>query len=55
MSHMLDCQMFGLQPPAITVNVALHAASGALFLALSSLTGRLGRRRSRPRSSPCTR
>src|SRR6185295_8500057 len=43
MSHMLDYQMFGLQPGGHhLVSVALHAASAALlFLALSSLTGRL--------------
>jgi tetratricopeptide (TPR) repeat protein len=41
LSHMLDCQLFGLDPAGHhLVSVALHAANAALlFLALSSLTG----------------
>jgi protein O-mannosyl-transferase len=43
LSHMLDCQLFGLDPAGHhLVSVALHAANAVLlFLALSSLTGRL--------------
>ena len=42
LSHMLDYEMFGLQPAGHhLVNMGLHAANAALlFLALSSLTGR---------------
>jgi hypothetical protein len=45
LSHMLDCQLFGLWPggPHL-VNAAIHAASGGLLLlTLSSMTGALGR------------
>src|SRR5512142_1316609 len=40
LSHMLDCQLFGVQPgPPHLVNAALHAASALLlFLALRRLT-----------------
>jgi len=40
MSHMLDCQLFGLRPgPPHVVNVLLHAADSVLlFLALKRLT-----------------
>jgi protein O-mannosyl-transferase len=40
MSHMLDCQLFGLRPgPPHVINVLLHAASAALlFLVLQRMT-----------------
>ena len=43
-SHMIDCQLFGLAPGAHhLVNVVIHSASVALvFLWLSGLTGRTG-------------
>jgi Flp pilus assembly protein TadD len=45
LSHMLDCQLFGVNPgPAHVVNVIFHAAAAIiLFLALSSLTQRMWR------------
>lgn len=45
LSHMLDCQLFGLNAGAHHwVNVILHAANAVLlFLLLRSLTGRVGR------------
>ena len=45
MSHMLDCQLFGLQPAGHhLVNVALHAANVLLlFLLLRQMTGALWR------------
>jgi protein O-mannosyl-transferase len=45
LSHMLDCQLFGLRPgPMHLVNVILHIANTLLlFLLLKSLTGRLWR------------
>ena len=45
LSHMLDCQLFGLKPsPHHLVNVLFHAANAVLlFLWLHSLTGRLWR------------
>lgn len=45
LSHMLDCQLFGVKPgPHHLVNVLFHAANAALlFLWLQSLTGRLWR------------
>ncbi len=44
-SHMADCQFFGLQPGGHHLtNVALHAATAVLlFLALRSMTGALWR------------
>jgi protein O-mannosyl-transferase len=41
MSHMLDCQLFGLKPgPPHVINVLLHAANSVLlFVALKRLTG----------------
>jgi hypothetical protein len=41
MSHMLDCQLFGLQPGwHHFVNVLLHSAGAVLlFLALQQMTG----------------
>jgi hypothetical protein len=41
LSHMLDCQLFGLNPgPHHMVNALLHSANAALlFLALQSMTG----------------
>ena len=44
-SHMLDCQLFGLHPAGPhLVNVALHAVNGVLlFLLLQRLTGTLWR------------
>ena len=43
LSHMLDCQFYGLRPgPQHLTNVALHACAAVLaFLALWRLTGRL--------------
>jgi hypothetical protein len=43
MSHMLDCQLFGLKPgPHHFVNVLLHSATAALvFLILEQITGAL--------------
>lgn len=45
LSHMLDCQLFGINPAGHhAVNVLLHAASaGLLFLVLRKLTGSLWR------------
>lgn len=45
LSHMLDCQLFGVKPgPHHLVNVLFHAANVVLlFLWLQSLTGRLWR------------
>lgn len=45
LSHMLDCQLFGLNPgPHHLVNVAFHAANAVLlFLALRMMTGALWR------------
>lgn len=44
-SHMLDCQWFGVNPgPAHAVNTFLHGLTAiALFLTFSSLTGRMWR------------
>jgi protein O-mannosyl-transferase len=45
LSHMLDCQLFGLNPNAHhAVNVLLHAlAAATLFLALEAMSGRAWR------------
>lgn len=57
MSHMLDVELFGVDPGAHhRVNVAIHAATGALlFLVLAAMTGADRPRRSWPASSPCIR
>jgi hypothetical protein len=57
LSHMADCQLFGLNSgPHHLVNVALHAANVLLlFLLLQRATGAVGAVFSWPHSSPCTR
>ena len=57
LSHMTDCELFGLRPGAHhLVNVLFHAVNAALlFLLLVRMTAAMWRRRSSPRCLPCTR
>jgi len=56
LSHMADCQLFGLNSsPQHLVNVALHAANVLLlFLLLQRATGAVGAAFSLQRSLRCT-